>query len=710
MRPPSNTRHEAGKIVMIYAFFGCIWIFFSDSLLAWQVQDSADLTQIAILKGSAFIVCTALLLFFLIVRLQDRIQRSSAALVESEERFRFLVKNSSDSLVILGADGKQRYISPASERITGYQVEELLNRPLHTLVHPDDMAAVNSAWLEALAHPEKTVTVQYRHIHKTRDWVFSEAIAQSFMNEPAIAGVIASVRDITEHKRDEELLRESEDKFRMAFSSSPDAITINRLEDGMYVDVNEGFCRTVGYTPDEIIGKTSLEMDIWHDLKDRERLLERLRQDGICENLEAEFRIKDNTLLTGLMSAKIMTLKGVPHVISITRDITERKKHQKEQLKIEKLESLGILAGGIAHDFNNILTGIMGNISFARLFLDAAHNASPPLAAAEKAAMRAGELAHQLLTFARGGEPIKKVVSPHHIIDEALSFVLHGSNVRAEVDIADSVCAFEADEGQISQVLHNIFINATQAMPGGGILKVSADNVDLTTGNPVQLPPGLYVRMTICDQGCGIATDDLKKIFDPYFSTKSAGNGLGLASVYSIVTRHGGHVAVSSELGKGTIFTLFLPATRASSAPTPPPDRNHLPANSTKVGSVLVMDDDCLITDVASAILTHAGHRVTICRSGEEAIDLYTTAAAAGSPFDMVIMDLTIPGRMGGQEAAAQIKSRFPKACLVVSSGYSNDPIMSHYQDYGFAGAIAKPYNIEEFKAVLDALLTAPRH
>ena len=708
MVQPANTRQEAGKIVAIYAFFGCSWIFFSDSLLGWLIHDPAAMAQVGIAKGIAFIACTALLLFFLINRLLDRNRKSLMALAESEERFRLLVKNSSDCLIILDRDGRQRYISPGAERITGYPVNELLDRPLQDLIHPDDMDAVTAAWLETLAHPEKTVTVQYRHVHKTNAWVYSEAIAQSFMNEPAITGVIASVRDITSQKRDEGLLRESEDKFRLAFSSSPDAININRLEDGMYVDVNEGFCRTLGYSPAEVIGRTSLELNIWSEPKGRQRLVERLSQDGVCENLEAEFRTKDGRLLTGLMSARIIPLKGALHIISITRDITERKIHQKEQLKIEKLESLGILAGGIAHDFNNILTGIMGNISFARVFLDPSHSAYRPLAAAEKAAMRAGELAHQLLTFARGGEPIKKIVSAPQVIDEALGFVLHGSNVRAEVDISDSVSAFEADEGQISQVLHNIFINATQAMPGGGILKVGATDIDLVAGNPAQLPPSRYVRITIADQGCGITTDNLKKIFDPYFSTKSEGYGLGLASVYSIIARHGGHVAVSSELGQGTCFTIFLPATNGQATPTPAAGDN-LPADSPKKGgAILVMDDDSLITEIATAILTHAGYTATICRSGEEAIDRYTAAAEAGSPFAMVIMDLTIPGRMGGQEAAAQIKARFPAACLVVSSGYSNDQVMSHYQDYGFDGAIAKPYTMEKFKRVLDGLLALP--
>ena len=953
-----NKHQETIKIVIIYALFGCSWIYFSDTALGWLVRDPEIMTKIAIFKGLLFMALTSILLFFLINRLSAKIKQSTNALHESEERLRFLVKNSSDSLVIVNADGSQRYVSPAAERITGYPIAELEGRALDTLIHPDDMKDIQAAWNEAVAHPEKTVTVQYRHIHKTRGWVFSEAIAQSFLTEPAINGVIANVRDITERKqaekvinnsnkllqtiintapmsiffkdtelrymgcnkafaadagiecpedligkddyqmvwreqadlyrtddlrviesgapklsydepqttpdghliwlrtskvplrnednkiigvlgmyeditdrkrmeealqeserkyrslvettdtgyvilddkgfvldanleyvhltgrqqpeevighsvlewtaphdlernatdvrrcveqgyvrnleinyvhpagqvipveinatvlrtegtirilslcrditerkRAEEQLKESEDKFSLTFKSSPDAVNIYRLDDGLCVDINEGFTRTTGFTRDDFIGKTSLELNIWRDPADRERLVQGIREKGFCENLEAQFRKKDGSLITGLMSARVILLKGVPHIISITRDITELKKHENEQLKIEKLESLGVLAGGIAHDFNNILTGIMGNISFAKVFLDAAHKSCKPLAEAERAAVRAGELAHQLLTFARGGEPIKKVVSPQHLVNEALSFILHGSNVKGTVDIPDSIHAFEADEGQISQVFQNIIINATQAMPGGGILTITAQNEELDDNNTLSLLPGSYIRLTFADQGCGISDDNLKRIFDPYFTTKSAGIGLGLSSVHSIVNRHGGHIEAVSAVGKGTTFTIHLPS--IGKVFTEYQEEVAMQATGEHTGgSILVMDDDEMIRDVASSMLTHLGYEVTICADGEEAVELYKTSMKSGAPFVMAIMDLTIPGGLGGKQAAEQILSLFPKACLVVSSGYSNDPIMSNYREHGFSGAIAKPYNIHNFKEVLGLLLT----
>jgi signal transduction histidine kinase/CheY-like chemotaxis protein len=396
-------------------------------------------------------------------------------------------------------------------------------------------------------------------------------------------------------------------------------------------------------------------------------------------------------------------------IVTSCRDITERKENEKELLKNEKLGSLGILAGGIAHDFNNILTGIIGNISFAKVFLDTTHKSYKLLAEAEKASQRAGELAHQLLTFSRGGEPVKKLASPQHLINEAISLVLRGSNVKATVNIHNSIHAIEADEGQMSQVFHNIIINATQAMSGGGTLMVAAQNEMIAENNTLSLPPGTYIRVTFTDQGCGISDDDLKKIFDPYFTTKSGGNGLGLASVHSIIKRHGGHIGVNSTIGKGTTFTIFLPSLGEVYANFQTDIVTQVKGRH-KGGSILVMDDEEMIRDIASSMLTHLGYDVTTCASGDEAVELYKNSIESGSPFLAVIMDLTIPGGLGGKQAAKQIHSLFPNARLIVSSGYSNDPIMSNYQEYGFSSAIAKPYNVGEVEQVLSSFIKEGEH
>ena len=630
-------------------------------------------------------------------KLMERKQAENT-LLESDKRLQAVFKRSPVGLMLFNSQSVVLDCNQHLANIFGLQREEyiglnLLDRIPEGLLRQSLLNAISDNGVQHYEGPYTTI-LGGKQLYVS---VFIEKIENNLL--------IAIISDITESKQAENALRESENKFSLTFNSSPDSININRQVDGLYVDINEGFTRITGYTRDDVIGKTSLELNIWEDPADRQRLVHALQEKGYIENLEAQFRRKDGSLLSGLMSARAILLKGVPHLISITRDISERKKHEKEQLKIDKLESLGILAGGIAHDFNNILTGIMGNISLARVFLDAAHESYNPLSEAEKASERARELANQLLTFARGGEPIKKVVSPQRLVNEALSFILHGSKVKGTVDIPDSIHALEADEGQISQVFHNIIINATQAMPGGGILTVTAQNEVLNDKNTLSLPPGSYIRLTFTDQGCGITDDTLNRIFDPYFTTKSAGIGLGLSSVHSIVSRHGGHIEASSVVGEGTTFTIHLPSigkvyTEFQADVVAQTTGEH------KGGSILVMDDDEMIREIASSMLGHLGYEVTSCTNGEDAIELYKTSMESGTPFLVVIMDLTIPGGIGGKEAAEQILSLFPKACLVVSSGYSNDPIMSNYQEYGFSGVIAKPYNIHNFNALLNSLFT----
>jgi signal transduction histidine kinase len=389
---------------------------------------------------------------------------------------------------------------------------------------------------------------------------------------------------------------------------------------------------------------------------------------------------------------------------SLTREIAERKQHEKERLNIDKLESLGALAGGIAHDFNNILSGITGNISLAQVFLEPSHKACKPLAEAEKASTRAAELARQLLTFARGGQPVKKVINLQHLLKETLTLVLRGSNVKRALAIAGSINAVEADEGQLNQVIHNIAINAIQAMPGGGTLAVNADNQMLPEGNALFLPAGSYVRLTFSDQGCGIPEEDMNRIFDPYFTTKSSGRGLGLASVHSIVKRHGGHIGVRSQTGKGTTVTIHLPSIPAA-GPGQQTESSQTGA-PTAGGSVLVMDDEEIIREMTSDMLDFLGYQATAVENGADAVVRYRAAKAAGAGFSAVILDLTIPGGMGGKEAAQQILAIDPQACLIVSSGYSDDPIISDYGSYGFRAAIAKPYKMAEFGQLLHSVLS----
>lgn len=503
---------------------------------------------------------------------------------------------------------------------------------------------------------------------------------------------------VKEYELSQKRFKESEERFKALSEATFGGIVIH--DQGLILDCNQALADMTGFTVEELIGMNGLTLIAPCSL---DLVLQHMKN-GYDQRYEIEGIRKDGTVFPLSVRGKTIHYKGRAVRINEFRDITERKLHEQEQLKMEKLESLGVLAGGIAHDFNNILTGIMGNISLAQMFLDPASRSCQPLAEAEKASVRAAELAHQLLTFARGGEPVKKVISIQNLVNESVSLVLHGSNVKKTVDIPDAIHAIEADEGQMCQVLHNIFINATQAMPGGGILAISAGNVTLAENNPFSLRPGGYVRLTIEDQGCGIPAADLKKIFDPYFTTKSEGNGLGLASAHSIITRHGGHIAASSVVGTGTVFTIQLPSIGESYPDYLTEAAASTPGSHTG-GSILVMDDEEMIRNMTTQMLEFFGYQVMTTADGKEAIAKYKAAREAGTPFAAVIMDLTIPGGMGGREAARHMLEYDPQACLIVSSGYSNDPVMSDFGTHGFAGAVTKPYVIAQLGQLLESLL-----
>ncbi|KJS02762.1 MAG: hypothetical protein VR65_04780 [Desulfobulbaceae bacterium BRH_c16a] len=504
--------------------------------------------------------------------------------------------------------------------------------------------------------------------------------------------------DITKRKQIEEALRESEKRYRIIFERSPLAV-VRFDSEGLIVDFNDRFIDMMGSTREKLLGFNSMKQST----PEMSEIIKKALSGEIVsyEGSYTSVTGGKTTFLRGLFNP-VTPGHSPTDVIAALEDITELKKHEKEQQKIEKLESLGLLAGGIAHDFNNILTGIMGNLSFSKVLLNTEHRAQKPLAEAEKATRRAAELAQQLLTFAKGGEPNKKVVSLQRLISDAVSFMLRGSNVKPIVTIPTSLHAIRADEGQICQVLNNLIINADQAMPGGGTLTITGRNEAFQPANSLHLGAGPYIRLDIHDTGCGISPDSLAKIFDPYFSTKISGTGLGLATAYSIIQRHKGHISVSSTIGAGSTFTILLPSIGTSVGEMSVEAKET--TVSPKSGSILVMDDEQMIRDIAEQILSFLGYEVTTCKDGEEAIKLYRASLESHKTYAAVIMDLTIPGGLGGKETAKHILASDPAAHLIVSSGYSNDHIVANFRRYGFSGAITKPYNIDDFKKVLSAV------
>jgi PAS domain S-box-containing protein len=387
----------------------------------------------------------------------------------------------------------------------------------------------------------------------------------------------------------------------------------------------------------------------------------------------------------------------------VFRDITEQRKMEVELLKIEKMESVGILAGGIAHDFNNYLVAILGNISLAKLSAAPDDEAYERLNAAETAALRAKDLTHQLLTFSKGGVPVKKAASIGAIIQQTAEFALRGSNVRLELALPDDLWPAEVDKGQISQVISNLVINADQAMPDGGAIRIEAENTNMDGHGALPLAGKHYIKLTVRDQGAGIAEKHLSKIFDPYFTTKQKGSGLGLATCYSIIKNHEGHITVDSALGVGTTFTIYLPALPRENTTMRQPVENQ---STDARGKVLVMDDDEIIRDVTYHIMRRLEYHVVFACDGAQAIELYQQARQDGQPFDVVILDLTVPRGLGGKETLQRLLNLDPQVKAIVSSGYSNDPTVSDFKKFGFKACLTKPYKVHELNAVLQQVIS----
>ncbi len=638
--------------------------------------------------------------------LEDVSERKRAQ-EELQEQLHFLQELLDDipnAVLFRNTAGQYLGCNKAFEEFLGLMKKDIVGKSVYE-VHPKDMADFCLASDRVLLDSPQTTQVMEAPLKNAggdwKDILFHKAVYTK--NDGSVGGVVGIFVDITERKRIEDALRESEERFRRTFDQSPVGAAIISL-DYRFLRVNDQWCRITGYTEHELLGLSLIDITHPDDLELEISLKQRLVS-GELDIFQVDKRClrKDGRMIWSRFSVCLMkNASGEPlYFLPMMEDITDRKQLEQDVLRSQKLESLGVLAGGIAHDFNNLLTGILGNITLAKILTAPESKAYRMLGEAEKASMRARDLTFQLLTFSRGGAPIKKVVAIGDMISDAAAFALRGSNVKCEYSIPADIRLVEVDEGQMSQVIQNLVMNADQAMPDGGLISVSAVNV---TETPLNMSSDrAYIRVSIRDNGTGIPEENLPRIFDPYFTTKPKGSGLGLATVYSIVRNHGGVIEVDSRVGEGTVFHVYLPA--AESAPlTVGPERAEL---AEVKGKILLMDDEQLIRDTGGELLSVLGYTVTVCADGEQMLALFKEARESGQGFDAVILDLTIPGGMGGKEAMERLMEIDPKVKGIVSSGYNNDPILAAYLEYGFSGVVTKPYTVQELSEILHTVLHA---
>ncbi|MBI5042431.1 MAG: response regulator [Nitrospirae bacterium] len=497
------------------------------------------------------------------------------------------------------------------------------------------------------------------------------------------------------------------------------AVTLVSIGDGVIVTNTEGRIVLINRVAEELTGWTSQEAEgkllteifciINEETREiSENPVEKVLRDGKIVGLANHTALisrNGRERSIGDSGAPIKDKSGkIMGVALVFRDITEKNRMEAELLKTQKLESLGILAGGIAHDFNNILTVVLGNISVAKRLSNSEDEIYERLKIAEKATLKARELTQQLLIFSKGGAPVMKRGSVGNLLRETASFTLRGSNVKCDVFIPDKLWQVEMDEGQMSQVIQNLIINAQQAMPEGGLITLWAENITIENDIP-NLQRGNYVMIGVEDKGSGIPEKHLPLIFDPYFTTKEKGSGLGLTIAHSIIKKHGGNITVKSKIDAGTTFYVYIPASYNNKEDVIIEKRIQ-EITSKGTGRILIMDDEEYIRELVTNTLTHCGYNVESASNGEEAIELYKKAKKSGHAFDAVILDITVPGGMGGKETIKKLMEIDPDVKAIVSSGYSNDAVMAEFWKHGFKGVVTKPYKVEELYEVLQGVIT----
>ncbi len=617
-------------------------------------------------------------------------------LARSKHQLSDILENITDAFFILDGQWRFSYINHKAERLWKQKKDELIGKSIWD-AFPSAFDSNSTHLLQQAA--EQITAVHFEEFWPTINrWLEVHAY-------PSLEGLSVYLRDISDSKLMEASLTTERELLLVTLRSIGDGV-IAADNTGKVILMNKTAERLSGWTQKEAFGEQFSKIFYViddHTSEPYEDLVARTINNNEMIRLDTAVLItKDlKELFINSNCAPIKSISGENiGLVIVFQDITEKLKTETELLKTEKIDSLGILAGGIAHDFNNLLAGILANLQLAQIKLEHGNDIKKYLNETVETTRKASELTKQLLTFSKGGAPVKQAASIADLIKDTVNFCLTGSNIKSIYKINEDLKTVEIDAGQISQVLNNIVINAKQAMPKGGLIEVYAENTIIE--NDLRYQSGQYVKIIIKDHGIGIPRENLFKIFDPFFTTKPSGSGLGLATSYSIIKKHDGYIEVESVEDVGTSFFIYLPASGIK------PDQNGPKPEPTQTGHgrILLMDDEEMIRKVVGEMLTYFGYQVVLAKDGNEAVEIYKSTSENGQPFDVVIMDLTIPGGMGGQEALTHLLAIDPEIKAIVSSGYANDPIIAEFQKYGFAGVVIKPYKFDELSKILTKIIS----
>ncbi|HTJ78306.1 MAG TPA: PAS domain S-box protein [Rariglobus sp.] len=672
----------------------------------------------------------------------DKRKRSEEALRASEERYRVLFENSPVAILEYDLRGLRTWLLEARKSGVGDFDEYVksrpglfdgllegatlvgLNRETLTLVGAKtreevmeaaprivtmDMGRVRRALCRAIWEGRNAIEgeVVIHALDGTPRRVFYRWWVPSLSGEPSFAWTQVVLVDLTGIKQTEEALAAERERLSVTLRAMAEGVITTDTQ-GRVLFFNEAAAQLTGWSEEAAIGRAINEVCVLRHEKTGQSVstpaVEAVSSHGVIE-LPASTVLMDRQGVPRLVEGRCAPIHDPQSqaigAVLVLRDVTERARLEGEILRASKLESVGILAGGIAHDFNNLLTVVMGNLTLAMLDSQVMTAAGRWLQDAERGVLRARDLTQQLLTFARGGEPVRSAVRLPEVVREAANFALHGSKVRCDFAIDVDLWTAEVDKGQIGQVVQNLVINAMQAMPDGGVMHITMRNERLQASTKQPLADGAYLCVEIRDTGTGISAEHITRIFDPYFTTKKSGSGLGLATVYSIIRKHQGHIEVESELGHGTLFRFWLPAAPDVRPATSEPAVHH----DNLTGRVLFMDDEEPIRAIAQSLFKRLGFEVTTVCDGHEAVRVYSESRQSGTPFDLVIMDLTVPGGMGGKAAMVELLKIDPGVKGIVSSGYSSDPVMANYRAHGFSGMVAKPYKLTDLAKTIRSVM-----